>query len=301
MRRETVLAKELSVRLTSWMPNNYSEARNHDHELEWYLWFEGREAFRLFDKGPSDLIPAHGYFGDQIQPMIYPRVVNNRFKVRLVAIERDGPQRLDPDDRAKDDLWIDLDQVGPYSTWTIVAKGSDTDLNVQVSFDIVSLEYVNAPEIPAPGDPSIEDTTNFPFPWGGEIKVFEHDLGLGRQARLDLADGRRVSRRDLWTIVPGNPGMLKQSTQDIYRFGVADIGITNDTMSSLYLPKPAKGRYSITVYDHDFSDPRFAQGAKRTLSSPGLYKLSDFGLGDRVSSVEVVHTYPKTKPPRPPN
>lgn len=296
-----MLAKELSVRLTSWKPNNYSEARNHDHELEWYLWFEGREAFRLFDNGPSDLIPAHGYFGDQIQPMIHPRVVNNRFKVRLVAIERDGPQWLDPDDRAKDDLWIDLDQVGPYSTWTVVAKGSDTDLNVQVSFDIVSLEYVNAPEIPTPGDPGIQDTTNFPFPWYGEIKVFEHDLGLGRQARLNLSDNRRVSRRELWTMPmgnqgPGSPGVLKRSVQDTYRFGVADIGIANDTMSSLYVPRLATGRYSVTVYNHDFSDPRFAAGGKRTLGSPGLYRLSDFGLGDQVSSVEVVHTYPKPNP-----
>jgi hypothetical protein len=295
-----VLAKELSVRLTSWMPNDYSEARDHDHELEWYLWFEGREAYRLFDYGPSDLIPAHGYFGDQIQPMIYPRVVNNRFKVRLVAIERDGPQWLDPDDRAKDEFTIDLDQVGPYSTWTIVAKGPNTDLNVQVSFDILSVAYVNAPEIPKPGDPGIDDTTNFPFPWHSEIKVFEHDHGLGRQSRLDLTANQRVSRRELWAMPFGSPGTLKRSVQDTYRFGVADIGIANDTMSSLYLPKLANGRYSITVYNHDFGDARFAQSEKRTLSSPGLYKLSDFGLGDRVSAVEVVHTYPKTSPSRPP-
>ena len=86
-----MLEKRLHIQLMQWMPNNYSEARGH--ELEWYLWFEGRQAFSLFDKGASDIVPAPGYFTDSrnpgahpVRPTIYPLVVNNRFKVRLVAL-----------------------------------------------------------------------------------------------------------------------------------------------------------------------------------------------------------------------
>ena len=55
-----MLAKRLHIQLMQWMPNNCSEARGHVHELEWYLWFEGRQALSLFDKGASDIVPAPG-------------------------------------------------------------------------------------------------------------------------------------------------------------------------------------------------------------------------------------------------
>jgi hypothetical protein len=291
-----MLAKELTVRLTRWMPHDYSESRNHDHELEWYLWFEGREAYRLFDKGPSDVVPLPGYFEGDYYPIIHPRVVNNRFKVRLVAIERDGPQWLDPDDRAKGEFHIDLDEHGPYTTWSVVAADPDnTDLDVQVWFDILNVDYVDAPEIVSNDPPGIEDRLNWPYPWGNDVVVFEHERGLGRRSPLRLTDDRRVSRKEIWSTT-GNPGMLKKSVQDIYRFGVGQLGIANDTMSSIFVPKPAAGRLSVTVHDHDFGDPRFAGGSKRAITRSGLYRLGDFGLNDRVSAVEIVHTYPKPRP-----
>ena len=61
--------------------------------------------------------------------MIYPLVVNNRFKVRLVALERDSP---DPDDTANGEFYIDLDtKYPPVSDWRIVAADPrNTDLNL---------------------------------------------------------------------------------------------------------------------------------------------------------------------------
>lgn len=291
-----MLAKELTVRLKRWMPHNYSEARNHEHELEWYLWFEGREAYRLFDKGLGDVVPLQGYFGGDVEPTIYPRVVNNRFKVRLVAIERDGPQWIDPDDRAKGEFFIDLDEHGPYTTWSIIAADPQhTDLNVQVWFDIVDVDYVDAPEITNNDPPRIQDTLNFPFPWGGSVTVFEHDLGLGKKAALRFVDGTRASRRELWSTA-GDPRVLRKSVQDVYRFNANGLGIPNDTMSSIFVPKLSSGRISVTVYDHDFADPRFATGGKRSYSRQGLYSLRKYGLEDRASAVEIVHTYPKPNP-----
>jgi hypothetical protein len=288
-----MLAKELTVRLTRWMPHNYSESGHH--KLEWYLWFEGREAHRLIDEGPSDVVPLPGYFDGEIYPIITPKVVNNRFKVRLVAIERDGPQWADPDDRAKGEITIDMDQHGPYTTWSVIAADPrETDLNVQVWFDIVGLEYVDAPEITNNDPPSIQDRLNWPFPWGSVITLFEHDLGVGRKSALRLTDDKRVSRRELWSMM-GNAGTIKKSVQDVYRFNVGALGISNDTLSSMYVPKVNQGRVLVTVYDHDFSDPRFATGGKRTFSAAGLYSLGKFGMEDQISSVEVVHTYPKVK------
>jgi len=174
-----MLAKRLHVQLMSWMPNDYSESRNHDHELEWYLWFDGRQAFSLFDTGPSDLIPLYGHFRDTrtgvdtYQPKIYPLVVNNSFKVRLVAIERDGPQWLDPDDTAKGEFTIDMDKDPPLSQWRIIAADPrKTDLNVEASFQIDWLDYVETDEIPDNSEPAIADRSNYPFPWGAQVMVF---------------------------------------------------------------------------------------------------------------------------------
>jgi len=290
-----MLAKELSVQLMRWNPNNYSENRNHDHELEWYLWFEGREAYRLFDKGPSDLLPAPGYFGrDGLRPMIHPCVVNNKFKVRLVAIERDGPQWLDPDDRANGEITIDMDKFGPYTTWSVIAADPQrTDLNVQVWFDIKGLEYVNAPEIPKEGLPTIDNTTNSPYPWDDSVHVFEHEMGLGKNSSLRLTSDKLISRREMLIFTRQGP---RTNIQETYRFNVASLGIPNDTMSSIFVPKQTAGRLNVTLYNHDFGDPRFGQSQNVTLSRWGLQNLGRYGMDDRVSSVEVVKTYPKTIP-----
>ena len=301
-----MLARRLHIQLTNWHPNDYSEDKDHDHELEWYLWFEGRQAFSLFDTGPSDLVPAFGHFKDTrsnidtYQPTIYPLVVNNRFKVRLVAIERDGPQWLDPDDRAKGEFYIDLDVNYPVSDWRIIAADPrKTDLNVEASFRIHWLEYVVTDEIPEQGPPTIMDTSNFPYPWGAQVMVFEHWLGLGSHAALQLVDGNRASRREYWSISGGvnNPGQLKRMVQDVYRFDVNRLGIANDIMSSLYVPRLNAGNVAVTLYQHAFSDSRFAQGGKKRFGSVGLYNLSDHGFDDRASAVEVVHTYPKRTSP----
>lgn len=300
-----MLAKRLHVQLTEWKPNDYSESRDHVHELEWYLWFEGRLAYSLFDRGPGDLVPLPGAFRDtrtgrlETRPTIYPLVVGNRFKVRLVAIERDGPQWLDPDDKAKGEFFIDMDRDPPVSTWRIIAADPrNTDLNIEASFKINWLEYVDTDEIVDPGPPRIIDQANYPYPWGNEVMVFEHWLGLGQKAALKLTGDNRFSRREFLTFTgpPGRPGQLKRMVQDVYRFGTARIGVPNDTISSVYVPRKTPGNVSVTLYQHDFNDSRFAAGAKKQFGSVGLYNLSEFGFDDRVSSVEVTHTYPKPNP-----
>ncbi|ESW77235.1 hypothetical protein X773_24085 [Mesorhizobium sp. LSJC285A00] len=197
-----MLAKRLHIQLMKWMPNNYSEARGHVHELEWYLWFEGRQAFSLFDKGDSDVVPQTGYFTDSrnpgaypVRPMIYPLVVNNRFKVRLVAMERDGPQKMDPDDTAKGEFYIDLHtKYPPVSDWRIIAADPrSTDLNVEASFQLQWLDYVDTAEVAEDGPPRIIDKSNYPYPWGANVMVFEHWLGLGRKAPLKLIAHRAAN------------------------------------------------------------------------------------------------------------
>ncbi len=291
-----MLAKRLHIQLMQWMPNNYSESRHNVHELEWYLWFDGRQAFSLFDKGPSDVVPLPGNFNDDAhpgvsatRPMIYPLVVNNRFKVRLVAIERDSP---DPDDTAKGEFYIDLDtKYPPVSDWRIIAADPrNTDLNVEASFQLQWLDYVDTSEIPDEGPPRIIDKSNYPYPWGANVMVFEHWLGLGRKAPLKLIDQNRASRREYWMI---NGNAARRMVQDVYRFNVNQLGVANDTISSVYVPKLNAGHVTVTLYEHDFSDGRFAQGAKKSFGSVGLFNLRDTGFDDRVSSAEVIHTYPK--------
>ncbi|GLK78082.1 hypothetical protein GCM10008171_33360 [Methylopila jiangsuensis] len=300
-----MLAKRLHVQLNSWTPNDYSESRGHVHELEWYLWFEGRLAYSLFDYGPSDVVPLPGYFRDTrtnqmaIRPMIYPLVVANRFKVRLVAIERDGPQWLDPDDTAKGEFVIDMDKDPPLSTWRIIAADPrNTDLNVEASFEIKWLDYVVTDEIKTDDPPAIVDTGNHPYPWGAAVVAFEHWLGLGRRADFRFTDQNRASRREYWMFTggPGRPGMAKRMVQDVYRFGVNQIGLPNDVISSLFVPKMQTGTVTVTLYEHDFGDARFAQGAKTYFGTPGLYNLRERGFDDRASAVEISHTYPKPNP-----
>jgi hypothetical protein len=265
--------------------------------LEWYLWFDGREAYRLFDTGPSDLVPAPGYFGKSIRPTIYPSVTRNRFKVRLVAIERDGWP--DKDDLAKDEFIIDLDKDPPPSTWTIVTKPVDkTDLQVRVSFDIPYLDYVDDPDLSSPEPQGVQDHSNYPYPWGEQLSVFQHWLGLGQRAVLSLRPERRVSERRYYSL--SGPGRLRRYVETVYRFPTSDIGIANDTMSSLYVPRIGAGNYTVSLFEHDFADARFAGGKKVVFRSPGLYNLRDFGLDDRVSAVEVAHTRPDGLAPRPP-
>lgn len=287
-----MLAKRLHIQLLQWKP--YSEARGH--ELEWYLWFEGRQAFSLFDKGASDIVPAPGYFTDSrnpgahsVHPMIYPLVVNNRFEVRLVALERDSP---DPDDNAKAGFYIDLDtKYPPVSDWRIVASDPrNSDLNVEASFQLQWLDYVDTNEIPDTGVRRIVDKSNYPYPWGANVMVFEHWLGLGRKAALKLDDQNRASRREYWMI---NGNAARRMVQDVYRFNVNQLGVANDTISSVYVPKLNDGHVTVALYEHDFSDSRFAQGAKKSFGSVGLFNLRDTGFDDRVSSAEVIHTYPK--------
>ncbi|MER9002079.1 MULTISPECIES: hypothetical protein [unclassified Mesorhizobium] len=164
--------------------------------------FEGRQAFSLFDKGDSDVVPQTGYFTDSrnlgahpIRPMIYPLVVNNRFKVRLVAMERDGPQKMDPDDTAKGEFYIDLHtKYPPVSDWRIIAADPrSTDLNVEASFQLQWLDYVDTAEVAEDGPPRIIDKSNYPYPWGANVMVFEHWLGLGRKAPLKLIAHRAAN------------------------------------------------------------------------------------------------------------
>ena len=289
-----MLAKRLHIQLTQWMPNNYSEARGH--ELEWYLWFEGRQAFSLFDKGAGDIFPAPGYFADSrdpaaypIRPMIYPLVVNDRFKVELVGIERDAPN---PDETVRGEFYIDLDtKYPPVSDWRIIATDPrNPDLNVEASFQLQWLDYVDTNEIAEDGPPRIADKSNYPYPWGANVMVFEHWLGLGRKAALKLVDQNRASRREYWMI---NGNAARRMVQDVYRFDVNQLGIADDTISSVYVPKLNSGHVTVTLYEHNFSDRRFALGSKKSFGSVGLANLRDSGFDDRASSAEVIHTYPK--------
>jgi hypothetical protein len=90
-----------------------------------------------------------------------------------------------------------------------------------------------------------------------------------------------------------NGNAARRMVQDVYRFNVNQLGVANDTISSVYVPKLNAGHVTVTLYEHDFSDGRFAQGGKKSFGSVGLFNLRDTGFDDRVSSAEVIHTYPK--------
>jgi len=114
-----------------------------------------------------------------------------------------------------------------------------------------------------------------------------------------MTEQNRASHREYWMVTggPGKLGQLRRMVEDVYRVGVGQLGIANDVMSSFYLPKVQSGNLTVTLYEHDFNDSRFAQGTRKTFSAPGLYNLADYGFDDRVSAVEIAHVHPKPNAP----
>lgn len=213
----------------------------------------------------------------------YPLVQNNKFSVAFHAIERDGPQWLDPDDRAHGQITIDLDTNGyPVSTWSIIAGARDTDLKIEIRFDLTYLKYVR--------DPRAEPSIGGNYPWG-ETTVFEHPLGLGQKGVL-RPDPSKLYRT--WLMY--NFATKTSYTSKVYRFSREDWNLPEDSISSVYL-----SNHSITLYEHHYSDSRFANCQRVSLRNPGLYNLTEmsdadsWNWNDRVSAVEmVVNEYPQS-------
>ena len=211
----------------------------------------------------------------------YPLVQNNKFRVDFHAIERDGPQLIDPDDRAHAHIYIDLDDNGgPPSTWSIIAGAQDTDLKIEIRFDITYLKYVN--------DPRNKESIQIPYPWG-ETTVFQHTLGLGQHGAL-RPDPSKLYRS--WKMY--NFATKKSYTSKVYRFSREDWNLPEDSISSIYL-----NNHSITLYEHHYSDSRFPTCQRVSLRNQGLYNLPEmndkngWNWNDRVSAIEmVVNEYP---------
>ena len=213
----------------------------------------------------------------------YPLVANNKFPVAFHAIERDGPQWLDPDDRAHGEITIDLDtNGGPPSTWSVIAGAKDTDLKIEIKFDMLYLKYVR--------DPREDDSIGSNYPWG-ETTVFQHTLGLGQHGVL-RPDPSKLYRS--WKMY--NFATKRFYTSNIYRFSREDWNLPEDSISSIYL-----NSHSITLYEHHYSDSRFANCQRVSLRNPGLYNLPEmndkngWNWNDRVSAIEmVVNEYPSS-------
>jgi len=212
----------------------------------------------------------------------YPLVQNNKFTLAFHAIERDGPQWLDPDDRAHGTITIDLDtNGGPPSTWSIIAGARDTDLKIEIRFDLNYLKYV--------ADPRAKPSIGNNYPWNGTT-VFEHTLGLGRSGVL-LPEPSKLYRS--WKMF--NLATKQSYTSNIYRFSREDWNLPEDSISSIYVAN------SITLYEHHYSDSRFKDCARVSLRNNGLYNLPEmndkngWNWNDRVSAIEmVVNEYPRS-------
>lgn len=285
-----MLAKRLHIRLKSWFPFDYSESGEHDLDL--YLWIEGRLAHHLNHKGAEHIKPVGGFGTDGT--LIFATVTKNRFKVKLVAIERDGPQWLDPDDVAKGEFHIDLDGDPPTSYWTIVAQDPrNTDLKVELKFEIEYLEYVIDNEVQPDPIPEgevapIEDTSNYPYPWGNSVMLFQHWLGLGARVRVVLPPDRlvrtmKIRRKNLRT------GDISTTVIETYRFARHQIGLADDSISSVYIPSARRTHYTVTLFEDDFS------GRKVQLRTTGLHNMQEFGFNDTASSMEVTRSYPESE------
>lgn len=280
-----VFGRRLHVEMLTWMGHNFSETSGNRYELELYLDFDGRRAFNFAKKSTSQhLVPTTFY--NHYGPTIFPIVSGNRFKVRLNAIERDSP---DPDDRASGTIEIDLDRTPPVGTYSVIAAGRDTDLRMEVSFRILLLDYEMFDD-GRPGVPTIQDQTNWPYPWQ-DIRLFQHWLGLGQSVAVPVREANKISERVFWMWNFPN-GPARKSIQRVYRYEVTELGMAHDVVSSIFVPRNT----TVILHEHQAHDSRFNAAAGRRIGSFGLHNLNDIGWNDKLSTIDVLTTGSESPP-----
>lgn len=277
-----VFAKKLHVEMDSWLAHDMSEVSGY--HLNLYLDFQGRNAFSFEQKGDTPHLVRTGFRENSYyNPIVCPLVTENKFKVKLRAIERDGP--FDGDDRAAKTIEIDLDRDPPHSTWSMTASADGTDLKIQVWFNILTLEYTRYDD----GKPTttIQDQRNWPFPWN-DIRLFQHQLGLGHNVTVPLRPQNIISERPFWIWQMPN-GPARKSLQRVYRYEVTELGIPHDTVSSIFLPH----KTSVILHEHQAHDSRFDPAKGHRLGTFGLHNLREIGWDDQLSTIDVMTTiYP---------
>lgn len=276
-----VFGKKLHVEMVRWQGHNFSESSGNRYELELYLDFEGRQAFRFdHQSNQHDNFPRGFVENSWYWPVIHPIVASNTFKVKLRAIERDSP---DPDDRADGTIEIDLDRHPPHSTWSVIAARGDTDLKMQVWFNILTLDYVNFDD----GRPSnaIQDQSHWPYPWLG-VRLFEHWLGLGRNVPVLPREANKISETAFWIMSLPGGGPARKRIQRVYRYEITELGLPHDIVSSIYLPRNS----TLILHEHGPRDSRFDPAKGRRLSTFGLHNLADIGWNDKISTIDLLTT-----------
>ncbi|MDQ0390238.1 hypothetical protein [Labrys monachus] len=278
--------RQVRIRLENWYPANYSAANTHDHELELYLWVDGRRTYQVFDYGASDVLAQGGLPGGVPADIREPR-----FRIRLVAIERDGWP--DATGGAGGEITIELDRDPPVSTWTIVADGAGGDRPVEITFAVEYLTYLATPDHPGPDPHPIDDKARSDA-GDRDARVFEHWLGLGRSSRL-WPDPARKYHEQVWFIVPlDGEGRRGKQIVTTYRYRAEAIGLDHGRMGSVYVPRNTQ----IVLHQHDFAHPDFAAGKSLRLGHPGLHNLNETRWDDRIGAIELITTHFVAAAPR---
>lgn len=276
-----IFAKRLHVRMKSWLGHNYSETSGNRYELELYLDFGGIQFFSFKRQSTNQFLQPEGFVENSwAEPMIYPIVFKNKFKVRLRAVERDSP---DPDDHASGTIEIDLDKEPPHSSWSVIAHPPrGKDLKMQVWFDIVWIDYLVTNDGHPPS--GIQNTDNHPYPRDG-LRLFEHGFGLGRSVPVPIREQNKL--REFGYSYTGEDGRKKSSTYKLYRYVVTELGMAHDVVSSIYVPPKA----TVILHEHAPNDSRFDESKGKSLRSKGLYNMSDLKFDNMLSTIDVGITY----------
>lgn len=281
-----VFGKKLHVEMNKWLGHNFSETSGNRYELELYVDFGGKQAFSFERRSTHQhLVPTGFVENSYYNPVIYPVVTANKFKVRLRAIERDSP---DADDRASGTIEIDLDKEPPHSSWSIIAAANGTDLKMQVWFNILTLDYVNFDD----GRPetAIQNQDNWPYPWN-DIRLFEHWLGLGHNVGVPWRAGNIISERAYW-MMQWPSGPARKYIQRVYRYEITELGMAHDVVSSIFLPRNT----TVVLHEHGPNDSRFDPAKGRRLASFGLHNLNDIGWNDKLSTIDLITTTGESSP-----
>lgn len=231
--------RQVRIRLENWYPANYSAANTHDHELELYLWVDGRRTYQVFDYGASDVLAQGGLPGGVPADIREPR-----FRIRLVAIERDGWP--DATGGAGGEITIELDRDPPVSTWTIVADGAGGDRPVEITFAVEYLTYLATPDHPGPDPHPIDDKARSDA-GDRDARVFEHWLGLGRSSRL-WPDPARKYHEQVWFIVPlDGEGRRGKQIVTTYRYRAEAIASTMAAWAASTCPGTRRSSSTSTI------------------------------------------------------
>jgi hypothetical protein len=187
----------------------------------------------------------------------------NNIPIRFDVHEDDTwPEK---DDYARADLNIDMLKTPGRNAWKIQAISQNQNLNCTLSFVL----EVEAP-IPAPQT----------------ITAYEDVDAGGNSANL---------------LDPRFAQILSKLPQAItlYRINCRDLAISNDRLSSMYVPE---GDYEITLFEHAPNDLAFSNGKRYDLPFKGPYLLNltevkypytQINCNDSVSYIEIKHTKAK--------